>query len=470
MDAPPHKAPASASARSAAWAEATCWWHVYPLGAVGAPIRPERPVAEITPRLRRLIPWLDHVRELGLDGLLLGPVFASMSHGYDTVDPLRIDPRLGAEEDLVALISAAHERGIRVVLDGVFNHIGREHPLVQQAHREGPDSDAASMLRLTSQDWGPEDPLPVEVFEGHGDLVALDHSSPLVAQLVIDVMRHWLDRGADGWRLDAAYAVPAEFWAPVLGAVRESHPHAWFTGEVIHGDKAALVAASTMDSVTQYELWQGIWHGIADANLYELAHAISRHDELLETVVPSTFLGNHDVTRIASSVGEEHLPHALAVLLTVGGTPSVYAGDEYGLRAIKEERPGGDDAVRPALPPQVPRGAQLTGAQAHVEALTRRLLEIRRSIDGIPRGRTLADHVDNRSLVLRTEADGGPLVAALSLEDHEVRLPTQRRDLAVLAGSAAVQEDGESTWISLPPRGWAVLGRRPAPWPASPAV
>ena len=185
-------------------------------------------------------------------------------------------------------------------------------------------------------------------------MVALNHDSAAVEDLVTRVMSHWLDHGADGWRLDAAYAVPPAFWARVLPAVRRTHPQAWFSGEVIHGPAAQIVQASTVDSLTQYELWQGIWHSIIDRNLHELAHALGRHENLLATFIPSTFVGNHDVTRIASAVGPRFVPHALAVLFTVAGVPSVYAGDEFALTGVKEQRLGGDDVVRSEFGPRPP--------------------------------------------------------------------------------------------------------------------
>jgi glycosidase len=403
-------------------------------------------------RLDRLHAWLDHVVELGLNGLALGPVFASQTHGYDTVDHLRVDPRLGTEDDLQRLIDACAQRGIRVLLDGVFNHVGRGHPAFAQLEAEGPAAPTAGLFRVDWTGWRPGDPVRADVFEGHEQLVALDHASPAVADLVVGVLRHWLDRGADGWRLDAAYAVPPEFWARVLPEVRRTHPDAWFTGEVIHGDAAAVVRASTMDSLTQYELWQGIWHGLAERNFFETTHALERHNGLLATSTPSTFVGNHDVTRIASAVGADLVPHALSVLLAVAGVPSVYAGDEYGWTGVKEQRVGGDDAVRPEFPPRPPDPGTLDAGARSLLAVHRELIALRRRHPWLVRARTDVVALANEQVVLRSGTAGEAVVVTLNVAGAPVELPAA--DAAAVACGNGRLDAGR---VHLPARGWAVL-------------
>jgi cyclomaltodextrinase len=328
------------------------WWHVYPLGFVGASIRPTadhlnelaRPDQAPTPG--SLISWLDYAVGLGANGLQLGPVFASTSHGYDTVDHLRIDPRLGGEEMFDALVAACQQRGVLLMLDGVFNHVGAQHPLVRRALAEGPDGELAGLFRL---DWTPEGGRPAG-WEGFTDLVEFNHDDPRAVDLVVEVMEHWLARGISGWRLDVAYAVPLAFWRAVTDRVRAAYPSAVFVGEVIHGDYRAFVSEGGLDSVTEYELWKAIWSSLIDHNPWEIGHTLERHDALLQSFIPMTFVGNHDVTRIATKVGDAGAVVALVLLMTVGGTPSLYYGDEQAFRGEKTERLGGDDEVRPAFP------------------------------------------------------------------------------------------------------------------------
>ncbi|SDB93037.1 Glycosidase [Raineyella antarctica] len=328
--------------------DSAIWWHVYPLGALDAPIRnrQDRNDQGVVHRLPQLAGWLDHAVGLGCSGLLLGPVFDSTAHGYDTLDHFRIDPRLGDEADFDALVGAAVGRGLAVVLDGVFNHVGRHHPWVQRALAEGPHGEHAGLVRI---DWSTGEGRPYG-WEGAGDLVPLNHDDPRVADLVVEVMLHWLRRGVAGWRLDVAYSVPSWFWGTVLARVRSEFPEVVFIGEVIHGDYAAIAQAGTLNSVTGYELWKASWSALADRNLWELAWALERHDAFSAAVTLQTFVGNHDVDRIADTVGDAGAALALAVLMTVAGSPSIYYGDEHAFRGRKGSGAGADDPLRPALP------------------------------------------------------------------------------------------------------------------------
>jgi cyclomaltodextrinase / maltogenic alpha-amylase / neopullulanase len=409
------------------WVRHVIWWHVYPLGFVGAFPAAESP-NPAEHRLRRVADWFDHAIQLGASGIALGPIFASRTHGYDTTDHYRIDPRLGDDDDFDYLVAEAHRRGLRVLLDGVFNHVGADFEA------------AAGWFRG-------------DTFEGHDGLLTLNHDNPEVVDYTADVMAHWLRRGAHGWRLDAAYAVPQKFWAAVLPRVRQQHPDAWFVGELIHGDYAAVVREAGFDSVTQYELWKAIWSGLNDANFYELDWAMRRHNDFVESFAPLTFIGNHDVTRIASQLQRpEHLAHALVILMTVGGIPSIYAGDEFGFQGIKEERFGGDDAVRPEFgsPP-----AQLDARQAEVWRLHQYLVGLRRRHAWLYAASTTKLRLANRHYVYESRCGDDALIVALNIDDAQLRIGDLGR-AQVIAGSGMPPEEAVDAF-SIEPHGWRIL-------------
>ena len=263
--------------------------------------------------------------------------------------------------------------------------------------------------------WQPGTEPEYGTFEDHQALVALNHDEPAVAGYVARVMNHWLDAGADGWRLDAAYAVPTAFWAQVVPRVRAGHPGAYLSG----GDPRRLPGVrghSGLDSVTQYELWKAIWSGLNDHNLFELGHALGRRDGFLETFAPLTFVGNHDVTRLASQLADDrHLAHALAVLLTVGGTPVIYYGDEQAFRGIKEERAGGDDEIRPGF---LGRPDELAPTGWPIYRLHQDLIGLRRRHPWLHRAQTEMLHLASEQMIYRVAAGEQRLVVALSLADQ----------------------------------------------------
>jgi cyclomaltodextrinase len=437
------------------WVKHAIWWHLYPLGFVGAEST-VGPRAEIVHRLGHIANWLDYAVELGASGLLLGPLFASSTHGYDTIDHFRIDPRLGDDADFDALIAAARRRGLRVILDGVFNHVGRDFPAFREVVAQGPGSPHAGWFRLS---WPAGHVSGTEpeyaTFEGHQQLVALNHSEPAVRNYITRVMNHWLDRGASGWRLDAAYAVPPSIWAKVLPRVRQDHPEAYLFGEVIHGDYGKFVRTSGVDAVTQYELWKAIWSALNDRNLFELGWALERHNRFLDDFVPQTFVGNHDVTRLASRLADDrHIAHAVAILLTCGGTPSIYAGDEQAFRGIKEERSGGDDAIRPRFPGS-PDGLAADGSSIY--RLHQNLIGLRRRNPWLHEARTKVVHLSGSQMMYEVGHDGQYLLVALNLDEANFVRPVPRMHRLVAGNGTLEPGNADVVRLSLPPHGWAIL-------------
>ncbi len=423
---------------AASWHHDSIWWHVFPLGFTEAEkARADAPDI-VQHRLPQLTAWLDHAVSLGVNGLLLGPIFASGTHGYDTVDHYRIDPRLGDLDDFTTLVSQCVSRGIRVMLDGVFNHVSREHPIVVDALAQGPDSEAGRWIRWVDG--------YARCFEGNEPLVELDLTYEPVQQYVSDVMMFWLDRGADAWRLDAAYSPGAAVWAPILEPVRTKRPDTLVLGEVIHGDYAAFVAESTVDTVTQYELWKAIWSSLNDGNFWELAHALERHNAMLDTFVPMTFLGNHDTTRIATRLTESrHLGHAIALLALLPGMPSIYSGDEEGFTGEKTDGQFGDDAVRPPFP-ATPDDLLPFGTA--VRELYQRLFALRRRHPWLVDARVSTHELSNEfvEIHLTGRNDEGRIVLALNLSDQARPMP---------AGEEMTDSDPAPGHVAA--HGWAVV-------------
>ncbi|WP_328502750.1 alpha-amylase family glycosyl hydrolase [Streptomyces sp. NBC_00457] len=435
----------------------TVWWQLHPLTFLGAEPRALPADAPCAHRLGRLEPWLDYLVELGCDGLALGPVFASSTHGYDTVDHFRVDPRLGTDEDFDRLVAACRQRGVKLLLDGVFNHVSRDFGPFRDVRAHGAASAYASWFRI---DWSVDGPdgFGYADFEGHRHLVALDHAEPAVQDHVRRVMDHWLRRGAHGWRLDAAYAVPSSFWRDVIGPVRADHPDAWFLGEVIHGDYTAAVSDGGLDSVTQYELWKALWSSLNDHNFFELAWTLDRHNGLAALFQPLTFVGNHDVTRMASRLDDpRHLAHALAVLFTVAGTPSVYAGDEQAFRGVKYEREDGDAEIRPAFPDS-PSGLAPHGRPVY--RLHQNLIGLRRRHPWLVRARTEVLHLDNQAFAYRAvdPESGARLAVLLNISDSPVDFPSVDASAERLLAGAPYDDAADAgPTHRVAPHAWAVL-------------
>jgi cyclomaltodextrinase len=394
----------------------TIWWHVYPLGFLGSEKLALPLGATPQSRLRNLEPWLKYLVELGCNGLLLAPIFASGSHGYDTIDHFAIDSRLGTNDDFLWLVDACRSMGVKVCLDGVFNHVGRNFgPFLDvKAHRQS--SRYASWFHIDWHNCHNEDGFSYKNFEGHSSLVTLNHSNHEVSQYVVDVMLHWLRAGISGWRLDAAYAVPRAFWQTVIPRVQQEFPDTWFLAEVIHGDYGEFVRESGVTSVTQYELWKAIYSSLNDKNFFELQHAIKRNEPHLAVFAPNTFLGNHDVSRIATQLkNPRHLDLAICILFTLPGVPSIYAGDEQGFRAVKENRPGGDDAIRPTFPASAD-GLPEDGWR--VFSRYQELARFRRSNSWLAQAKNRVLHTANTFFVYELSGDNRKMVVALNCSDQ----------------------------------------------------
>jgi cyclomaltodextrinase len=431
--------------------ECDIWYHIYPLGFLGAEDQNPAPGAtdgRVTDRLSELVPWLDYLTDLGITALLMGPVFESETHGYDLVDPYRVDRRLGTEADLVNLIDECHRRSLRVGLDAVFHHVGRQHPYFCDVLTNRQQSAWCDWFEIDFDRPG-HDGFSYANFEGHGQLVKLNHANPQVLEWAVDVGKFWLKRGVDAFRLDAAYALPPAFLAEFADRLRAARADVSLIGEVIHGDYIRAARASHLTTVTQYELWKAIWSSLNDGNFFELAHALERHANFCQHFSPWTFVGNHDTTRIATQLTDKrNLPHAMAVLFSIPGTPAVYGGDEQGAEGTKYDRAGGDAQVR--RPPPY-RPTELTGEHLDLWQLHHDLIAVRRQRPWLATGKLRVTRLENRFLTYEVRSSGGSLVAALSTADKTVRW-NPPWGLVPVAGHAGAE---------LPPHSWGLWASPP---------
>ena len=336
------------------WARDAFFYHIYPLGLCGAADAPNDHVSTPTPRLGQLWNWIGHLQALGVNALYLGPVFESTTHGYDTADYYQVDRRLGDNTLLAELVAALHAAGIRVILDAVFNHVGRDFWAFRDVLAHGAGSPYCGWF--AGLDFGGRspygDPFSYEGWQGHYDLVKLNVTHPDVRGHLLDAAESWIrDFAIDGLRLDAADCIDPAFLRDLATHTRRLRPDFWLVGEVVHGDYRAWANPETLDSVTNYECYKGLYSSHNDANYFEIAYALERQfgpHGLYVDLPLYNFADNHDVERVASSLHDPaHLYPLYGLLMTMPGVPSIYYGSEWGLTGRKA--PGTDLPLRPAI-------------------------------------------------------------------------------------------------------------------------
>ncbi|HEX9029902.1 MAG TPA: alpha-amylase family glycosyl hydrolase [Anaerolineales bacterium] len=335
------------------WAFDSIFYHIYPLGLCAAPTRNDFHSAP-TPRLQRIHAWLDHIQQLGANALYLGPLFESTSHGYDTADYYHLDRRLGDDRTLAELSNDLHRRGIRLVLDGVFHHVGRDFWAfrdVRQNLRQSVYQGWFANLNF-GQSSPYDDPFSYEGWSGHYDLVKLNLQNPEVRQHLFQAIAYWIEEfQIDGLRLDAADRLSQDFMGDLAAFCRGLRPDFWLMGEVVNGDYRQWAAPGLLDSVTNYEAYKGLYSSHADGNYFEIAYTLNRQfgpAGQYRRLPLYAFADNHDVSRVASSLKDPAQLYPLYCLLfTMPGVPSLYYGSEWGLAAKKSR--GSDWGLRPAL-------------------------------------------------------------------------------------------------------------------------
>ncbi len=333
------------------WSYETVYYQIYPMGFTGAPFEND---GILTPRIRKVMDWIPHLQKLHVGAVYFSPVFESDTHGYNTRDYQKIDVRLGTNEDFKEVCDALHKAGIRVLLDGVFNHVGRGFFGFQDVlkNRESSPYKDWFYINFGGND-GYNDGLWYEGWEGHYDLVKLNLRNPAVCDYLLDSVKMWIDTfGIDGLRLDVAYLVDRDFLRRLRRETAAWKEDFVLIGEMIGGDYNQIMGDDMCHSVTNYECYKGLYSSLNSMNLFELVHSLMRQFgpepwTLYRGRHLLNFADNHDVTRLASILtNPAHLPLAYTLLFGMPGMPILYYGSEWGVKAHKSE---GDPALRPCF-------------------------------------------------------------------------------------------------------------------------
>lgn len=416
------------------WAYESVFYQIYPLGFCGAPFEND---GVVEPRILKVLDWIPHMKKLGINAVYFSPVFESDTHGYNTRDYRKIDSRLGTNEDFKKVCGKLHENGIRVVLDGVFNHVGRGFAQFQDVLRNREHSPYLNWFHINlGGNSNYNDGLWYEGWEGNYDLVKLNLRNEEVIRHIFDSVASWIEEfDIDGLRLDVAYCLDHDFVRRLRSFTDGKKEEFFLVGEMLHGDYNQMMNDGMLHSATNYECYKGLYSSFNSMNMFEINHSLMRQFgpenwTLYKGKHLLSFVDNHDVSRIASILtNEKHLPLIYAICFGMPGIPCVYYGSEWGAKANKSE---GDPALRACFAEPVFNGlsefiSKLAEAKKNSEALnygafrsvvlTNKQCIFERKTD---RERVLvAVNADGESYTAHFDAGCGTAVDLISGESHD---------------------------------------------------
>lgn len=393
------------------WAYNSVFYQIYPIGFCGAPTQND---GECVPRIRKLLDWSGYLQELGVDSILLNPIFESDSHGYDTRDFKKIDCRLGTNDDFASVCKDLHAHGVKIVLDGVFNHVGRGFWAFKDVQEKKWDSPYKDWFHINFDgNSNYNDGFWYEGWEGHFELVKLNLQNPVVADYLLECVKYWVDTfDIDGLRLDVAYSLDHGFMQRLRSYVEELKDGFVLIGEVLFGDYNLIVNERMLHSCTNYECYKGIYSSFNSMNLFEIAHSLHRQFGpdpwcIYRGKHLVTFVDNHDVTRLASILtNDKHIPLAYGLLFGMPGIPCLYYGSEWGQPG--EKAPDNDYALRPCF--ETPMPNELT-------EYIKQLIRIRQNSDALCNGSYKNIIIQNHQLVFERCSDTERIIVAINAAD-----------------------------------------------------
>lgn len=404
------------------WYNEAIFYHIYPLGLTGAP--KENDYGTPVHRLNTLLPWIDHIKEIGCTALYIGPLFESVGHGYETTDYKKLDSRLGTNEDLTNFVKACHEKGIRVIFDGVFNHTGRDFFAFKDIQKNREHSPYVNWYCNVNFGGNTEynDGFSYENWGGYNLLVKLNQRNPEVQNYICDVIRFWVSEfDIDGIRLDAADVLDFDFMRILRHTADEVKKDFWLMGEVIHGDYSRWVNGQTLHSVTNYALHKALYSGHNDHNYFEIAHTV-KYLQNMGDLDLYNFVDNHDVERIHTKLqNKAHFAPVHVLLYTLPGVPSIYYGSEFGINGKKEKF--SDASLRPALDLNDYADA---ATKNPCTALIAALGKVRQGTPALSYGSYAELALTNRQFAFARDLEGIRVIVTVNNDDSdaEMNLPT----------------------------------------------
>lgn len=408
------------------WYNEATFYHIYPLGLTGAP--KENDYGTPVHRLNTLLPWIDHIKEIGCTALYIGPLFESVGHGYETTDYKKLDSRLGTNEDLTNFVKACHDKGIRVIFDGVFNHTGHDFFAFKDIQKNRENSPYVNWYCNVNFGGNTEynDGFSYENWGGYNLLVKLNQRNPEVQNYICDVIRFWVSEfDIDGIRLDAADVLDFDFMRVLRHTADEVKKDFWLMGEVIHGDYSRWVNGQTLHSVTNYALHKALYSGHNDHNYFEIAHTV-KYLQNMGDLDLYNFVDNHDVERIHTKLqNKAHFAPVHVLLYTLPGVPSIYYGSEFGIDGKKEKF--SDASLRPALDLKDYADAVTKNP---CTALIAALGKVRQGTPALSYGSYSELALTNRQFAFARDLDGVRVIVTVNNDDSEaeMNLPTGSAD------------------------------------------
>ena len=394
------------------WAYESVFYQIYPLGFCGAPFEND---GVLEHRLLKVKDWIPHMEKLGINAIYFSPLFESDTHGYNTRDYRVVDKRLGTNDDLKEVVQALHEKDIKVILDGVFNHVGRGFWAFQDVLKNREASRYCNWFILNFQGDSPyHDGLWYEGWEGNYDLVKLNLGNEEVVVHILESVEYWIKEfDIDGLRLDVAYCLSPEF-AKRLRSFCDSKKQDFFmVGEMLHGDYKRLVGDDMLHSATNYECYKGLYSSFNSLNMFEIMHSLLRQFgpedwTLYRGKHLLSFVDNHDVTRVASILSDEkHLPLIYAMAFGMPGIPCVYYGSEWGAKAQKSE---GDPALRACF--EAPQWNELS-------EWIRKLAEAKKNSNALQYGALRSVVLNNKNCIFERKTDTERVLVAINADSSE---------------------------------------------------